>query len=106
MVESTITNSNIIKGRLLFDANSKVKIIRVEIFLIGIDRPIVILTDLDKTENSALFSYTIDAQARAGDYKVIWHISISDTATEIIDGFTINGDGVDRTIPMELRHLA
>lgn len=106
MVESTITNSNIIKGRLLFDANSKVIIKDVEILLIGMASPIVIITELDKTESSALFSHTIEAQARAGDYKVTWNISINGIDTEIIDGFTINGDGIDRTIPMELRHLS
>jgi len=101
---SRIHSKNLISGELLFSKEDKLIIQTVDIFLKGIDVPIITL-QVDKAEDSAKFNYLIDTRASAGEYSVVWNIMANGTPTKIIDKFFIAHDDIDRTLPLELQHL-
>lgn len=97
--------SNVIHGFLPFDKKSNVKISNVQIFLVGIDQA---LSTIEPTVDvdGARFEFSIDSIARAGVYNVVWNVFISGKESKVINSFTINSDSIDRTLPLELQHLA
>ena len=54
----------------------------------------------------ASFSYIIDSRARAGQYRVVWNVIVDGVETKVLNSFVINSDNIDRTLPIELQHLA
>ena len=97
--------SNLITGKLKFDKNDNVEVKIIEIFLIGIDE---VIAEVDSIEESfgASFNYVIDSRSRAGEYKVIWNVIVDGVETKVFNSFIISSDNIDRTLPLELQHLA
>lgn len=97
--------SNLITGKLKFDKDDNVEVKTIEIFLVGIDE---VIAELDATEETfgASFSYVIDSRSRAGEYKVVWNIIVDGAETKVFNSFIISSDSIDRTLPLELQHLA
>lgn len=102
---SKIINRNLITGELVFTDEDKVVVKNIEIFLKGIDVPIVILEAV-KTDFGAKFDYIIDSRASAGEYTVVWNVTVDGQDTRAVNNFLISDDNIDRTLPLELQHLA
>ena len=101
---SRINSKNLVSGELLFNKKDNLDVKNVDIFLKGIDVPIITLL-VDKSEDSAKFNYLIDTRASAGEYSVVWNIMANGVETKVIDKFFIGHDDIDRTLPLELQHL-
>ncbi len=101
---SSINSKNLISGELLFDKEDNLVIETVDVFLKGIDVPIITL-QVDKGQESAKFKYLIDTRASAGEYSVVWNVMANGVPAKIIDKFFIAHDDIDRTLPLELQHL-
>ncbi len=97
--------SNVIHGFLPFDKDSNVTVKNIEITLEGVDQ---ILSTIEPTVDvdGAKFEFIIDSIARAGLYTIVWNIFISGKASKVINNFAINSDSIDRSLPLELQHLA
>ena len=97
--------SNVIHGFLPFDKDSNVTVKNIEITLEGVDQ---ILSTIEPTVDvdGAKFEFIIDSIARAGLYKIVWNVFISGKASKVINNFAINSDSIDRSLPLELQHLA
>ncbi len=97
--------SNVIHGFLPFDKDSNVTIKNVDIFLEGIDTALSTIEPVIDVDG-ARFEFSIDSIARAGSYKIVWNVFISGKESKVINNFSINSDSIDRTLPLELQHLA
>ena len=97
--------SSLITGKLKFNKDDNVKVKTIEIFLVGIDE---VIAEIDSVEESfgASFSYVIDSRSRAGEYKVVWNVIVDGKETKVFNNFIISSDNIDRTLPLELQHLA
>ncbi len=101
---SRIINKNMITGELLFNAEDKVEVLGVDLFLESINVPIVEF-QADLTDTGAKFDYLIDSRASAGNYVLVWNLLAHGHEVKVIDRFMISHDEIDRTLPLELQHL-
>ena len=101
---SEISISNLVRGQLKFDKDSNIIIKSVQIFAKGSDEVIAtaapVLGDV-----SASFEVELAAKGRAGLYNSVWNVEISGKPAKIISEFKLL-DELDRTLPLELQHLA
>ena len=97
--------SNVIQGILPFDKSSNIEIRSIDIFLEGIENKIATV-DPVITANGVNFEYVIDGQARAGVYRVVWTVVIDGKIETVVNMFYIGHDEIDRSLPLELQHLA
>lgn len=102
---SRIIIDNLITGELFFSEKDDILVKNIEIYLVGIDVPLVTL-EPEKTEFGAKFGYVLDSRARVGEYSVVWNITITGKDDRVVDKFFIGDDNIDRTLPLELQHLA
>lgn len=100
-----ISVSSLITGKFKFNKEDNIKIKTVEIFLEGITE---VIAEIDAVEEDfgVSFTYIIDARARAGQYRVVWNLIVDGIETKVENNFVINSDDIDRTLPIELQHLA
>ena len=100
-----ISVNSLILGTLKFDKEDNVQVKNVEIFLEGIPE---VIAEIEVVEEDfgASFSYIIDSRARAGQYRVVWNVVVDGVETKVFNSFVINSDNIDRTLPIELQHLA
>lgn len=104
-INAFVKSKSVINGALFYSVNDKVVVKNVDIFLEGIDVPIVSL-EPELIELGAEFEYVIDARSRAGKYNVVWNLEVDSKETKVMNPFFIGDDSVDRTLPLELQHLA
>lgn len=100
-----ISVNSLILGTLKFDKEDNVQVKNVEIFLEGISE---VIAEIEVVEEDfgASFSYIINSRARAGQYRVVWNVVVDGVETKVFNSFVINSDNIDRTLPIELQHLA
>ena len=102
--QGQIKVSNVIHGFLPFNKDSNVAVKNVNIFLEGIDQAFAEVDPI-RSDNGASFEHVLEAKARAGIYRVEWNTLIHGKESKIINTFKLSDD-IDRTIPIELQHLA
>jgi len=97
--------NSLVVGTLKFDKEDNVQVENVEIFLEGIPE-VIAEVEVIEEDFGASFSYIIDSRARAGQYRVVWNVIVDGVETKVFNSFVINSDNIDRTLPIELQHLA
>lgn len=98
-----VLSYHVIEGFLYFENN--VIVDSVKLYLNDIKEPIADI-DFVYDESGARFKYEIRDQARVGNYTIRWNLSVNGTYQEVLKSFMITGDSIDRTLPLELQHLA
>lgn len=93
-----------IHGQLNYNKDSNVFVKSIQIFLAGTKEAIATVSPT-VNDQGASFQYVIEAQSRTGDYKAVWQVYNEGKEANVMTEFTIDADGLDRTLPIELQHL-